>query len=191
MSQYFSLEYAKQLFEGGLAKLKLTDNSGNTLLPSGEILRLEKEIIRPNDTIAYAVGDAVGNGSMIVFENSNLNTNSSGFIHEATIETKCTAFAGATIRLWLYNAAITPVIADNAAFINSYANTGKRIGLNYLDVTFDPLLAGSDTVFGRVQFPTAVHLSNGKLYALMQTLTAVIPSALCEFNIKINFLKLT
>jgi hypothetical protein len=171
--------------------VSIYSSEGVSMPATGSIVRLEKEVVRPNDTTPYAVGDSVGNGAMIELTHADMNAGGSGFIHELTIETNCTAFAGATIRLWLYNAAIASIPADNAAFINAYANTAKRIGVNYLDVVFDSLLAGSDTVFGRVQLPTAVRLVDAKIYALMQTLTAVTPTASCKFNIKANFLKLT
>ena len=102
-----------------------------------------------------------------------------------------TALAGQTLRYWFYNDTPSGMVGDHVAFVNSYANASKRCF--YIDLTFDPLLAGSDTVFGQVKLSDEyITKATGKyLYGLIQTLTSWTPTSGGKITTSLSVVKLS
>lgn len=182
-------------FTGGSSTI--TDSSGNVLLPTGTPVKLTAELTRTNaDVTAYAAGDSVNASAstpaMISFDNTATITNGGGGIALLLkVESNMTSLASGVLRLWFYNAALASIPADHVAFTNTYANAAKRCF--YVDVTIDPLLAGSDTVLGQVDITKEylAAVADNHLYCLIQTLTAFTPTAGGKITVELSALKLS
>lgn len=176
------------------SKTSLTDQNGNILLPSGTPAKLTYELTRPSDIIGYTIGDAINSSVAtpvaITLTNASIANNGGGFAFLLKVESNMTTLAGATLRYWFYNTVPSALVGDNVAFINSYANASKRCF--YVDVTFDTLLAGSDTVIGSVELSKeyVTALADKNIYALIQTLSAFTPTSGGKIYSALSVLKL-
>ena len=184
------------IFTNGSQETKIVDSTGNVLLPSGTPSKIIVELTRPNDTPgAYTIGDAINSSIAapvaLKFANASIAAGGGGFLYLLKAESNMTALAGQTIRYWFYNDTPTGMVGDHVAFINSYANASKRCF--YIDLTFDPLLAGSDTVFGQVKLSDEyVTKVDGKdIYALMQALTGFTPTSGGKITTSLSVVKLS
>jgi hypothetical protein len=107
------------------------------------------------------------------------------------LESNITALASQTIRVWFYNDTPAVVVGDHVAFINSYANSAKRCF--YVDVTFDALLAGSDTVIGIIDISKEyiTKTTGTSLYCLLQTTTSWTPTSGGKIYLALSTVKLS
>lgn len=183
-------------FFDGSAGGSITDSEGNIILPSGTPSKLITEITRPADTPgAYTAGDAINTSTtvptLITFANASIANGGGGFLYLLKAESNMTTLAGQTIRYWFYNDTPTGIVGDHVAFVNSYANASKRCF--YIDLTFDSLLAGSDTVFGQVKLSDEyIAKSTGKdIYALIQALTSFVPTSGGKITTSLSVVKLS
>ena len=179
----------------GTQKTQVVDSAGNVLLPSGIPSKIIVEVTRPNDTPgAYSVGDAINSSiaSPVAFEfaNASIVAGGGGFLGLLKLESNITALASGTLRLWFFNETPTSIVGDHVAYVNNYANSSKRCF--YVDVTFDPLLAGSDTVFGETLplFNEYVTSTSTSIYCLIQTLSSFTPTASGKIKISLSLIKL-
>jgi hypothetical protein len=148
------------------------------------------ELTRPADTAAYLAGDGINVSTTepVAIEFANVGgANGGGYLAFLKVESNITALAGATLRLWFFNDTPTGIVNDNAPYTNSYANSSKRVF--YVDITFDALLAGSDTVFGQ-SFPIFNEYVAQNLYCLIQTLTAFTPTSGGKIKISLSCVKI-
>lgn len=99
------------------------------------------------------------------------------------VETNMTALAGMTLRLWFYNALPT-VVADNAAFVELYANKDKF--LFSADVTMGQLLAGSDMVSGTRSAVESFATVGTDIYCIIQTVTGFSPTSGGKINVTLH-----
>jgi len=183
----------KGFFAEGVQSVSLSDPSGNTLLPSGTPVKVVVELTRPADIIAYAVGDSinssVGTPVPLEFPNASIGAAGGGFLGLLKVESNITTLASGTLRLWFFNDVPTGLVGDNVAHVNTYANSSKRCF--YIDVTFDALLAGSDTVFGQTSplFNEYVTIATS-LYCIVQTLSAFTPTSGGKIKISLSLIKI-
>jgi len=149
--------------------------------PAGKPGLVMARLTRPADTNAYLAGDAI-NASIatpvdISLVNMGIVIGGGGMITELGVRTNMVALAGNTIRIYLYRLAPTSLVGDNVPLTQLAENTQK--GGFYIDITFDPLLAGSDVVLGHVQ-PFASYVCDTASSALLmrvQTLAAFTPTS--------------
>ena len=156
----------------GTQKTQIVDSIGTIIPPSGDVARLSGVITRPADTVSYTAGDMVG--TIQTLTNAALGLNGGGWIMDVKQETDIVQAAGCVFRYWLFNTMPT-FVADNAPYINSFANADKRCAAGYFDVMFDPLLVGSDCVIGKYQPNTeyVCAVADTSIYVAIQTLTAI------------------
>lgn len=172
----------------------LVDANGNTLLPSGTPAKLTYELTRPADIIGYTIGDAINSSVAtpvaITLANASIANNGGGFAFLLKVESNIVTLAGATLRYWFYNSIPSALVGDNVPFVNSYVNAPKRCF--YVDVTFDALLAGSDTVIGSVELSKEyiTALADTSIYVLIQTLSAFVPTSGGKIYSALSVLKL-
>jgi hypothetical protein len=140
-------------------------------------------------TVAHTTANATP--TIITFANAAINNNGGGIAFLLKAESNITAMAGATLRYWFFNAPPTVLAGDNAAYINSYVNSSKRCF--YVDLVFDALLAGSDTVIGQVEISREyiTALADKNMYALIQTLTGFTPTSGGKIYTSLSVLKLS
>lgn len=178
----------------GSAGGTLTDSAGNVLLPSGTPAKIIVELTRPNDTPgAYTIGDAINSSvaspAAFEFANASIAAGGGGLLGLLKLESNITALASGTLRLWFFNEAPINIVGDHVAYINEYANSSKRCF--YIDVTFDPLLAGSDTVFAQtLPLFNEYVTTNKSIYCLIQTLSSFTPTASGKIKISLSLIKI-
>ena len=112
-----------------------------------------------------------------------------GFLCNLKVETNITAMAGASLRFYFFKDIPSSVTADNAAMTISYTNSSKRI--YYVDVALDPLVAGSDTIFGQsnalfLEYATTLT----SLYFTVQTNSAFTPTSGGKIKVIASLLKI-
>lgn len=183
-------------FFAGSTGGNITDSNGNILLPSGTPSKTIVEITRPADTPGtYTAGDAVNTSvaspTLITFANMSIANGGGGFLYLLKAESNMTTLAGQTLRYWFYNDTPTGIVGDHIAFVNSYDNASKRCF--YIDLTFDSLLAGSDTVFGQVKLSDeyVTKVTGKDLYSLIQTLTSWVPTSGGKITTSLSVVKLS
>lgn len=133
---------------------------------------------------------ANGTPTIITLPNASIANNGGGFVFLLKVESNMTALAGATLRYWFFNTPPAVLVGDNDPYINSYANAAKRCF--YIDVTFDALLAGSDTIIGSIELSKEyiAALADNSIYMLIQTLTAFTPTSGGKIYSALSVLKL-
>lgn len=179
----------------GTQKTMLIDASSNVMLPSGTPRIVAVEMTRPNDTPgAYSVGDAINSSvaspTSLEFTNASIAVGGGGFMGLIKVESDITALASGTLRLWFFNEVPASIVGDHVAFVNNYANSGKRCF--YVDVTFDSLLAGSDVVLAQTLplFNEYVTSASTSIYCLIQTLSSFTPTASGKIKISLSLIKI-
>jgi len=144
-------------------------------------------------TLNGTVAHTTVNVTLLPFElpYASIRNNGGGIAFLMKLESNITAMAGCIIRVWFYNSVPTGVVGDHVAFINSYANSAKRCF--YVDVTFDALLAGSDTVIGIVDISKEyiTKVGGNSLYCLLQTLTSFTPTSAGKIYVGLSVVKLS
>ncbi len=117
----------------GSAGIMQMDAAGR-LRVGGGLKLLSAGFTRPADATQYAIGDAVNNSTSapvpMEFTGAAGQTGGGGIIESARIFKSDDDVTGATFRLHLYNATVTPA-ADNAALALLYADLAKYLG--YID----------------------------------------------------------
>lgn len=143
-------------------------------------------------TIAHTTAN--GTISAIPIIGASTNLGGGGTIKGFKLETNDVTFAEKVVRVWLLNAVPTGVVGDNVAFIINFTDASKRLAVPYIDVTFNTLLVGSDSVIGKVdtEIQYVCTSTDTNLYVLLQTLSTVVaPKSAGVFQLDINVLKLT
>lgn len=132
--------------------------------------------------------------SAIQLVDASISNGGGGMLMDVKVETDAVAFAGQTIRIWLFNDIPSGIVGDNVAYINSFVNANKRAGSGYIDIVFDALLTGSDCVIGVAQ-PTCEYIcksTSKDLYILIQVITAITtPESSGIFNFTFNVIKMS
>ena len=191
-ADYNTFKTATDGFFLGSAGGTLTDASGNVLLPNGTPVRKEVEITRPSDVIAYTAGDSINASttSPVAFELASMSTaaGGGGFITKLKVETNITAMANATLRIYFFRDTPTSITADNVAMTIAYANSSKRSF--YIDITLDPLVTGSDTIFGQtLDLSTEYACLATSMYFTVQTNSAFTPTSGGKIKVIVSALK--
>jgi hypothetical protein len=125
----------------------------------------------------------------IEFANASIVTGGGGFLGLIKLESNITTLATGKLRLWFFNDTPSNIVGDNVPYINSYVNSSKRCFR--VDVEFDALLAGSDTVFGQSEALFNEYITTGtSMYCLVQTLSAFIPTSGGKIKISLSLLKI-
>lgn len=181
-------EYLRKIWDElrtGTQKTQIVNSNG---VPE----RVEVEITRPSDIIGYSIGDAINTStsSPVAFELPLLATatGGGGFITKLKVETNITAMANATLRLYFFRDTPSSITADNVPMTISYANSSKRSF--YIDITLDPLVAGSDTIFGQtLDLSTEYACLATSMYFTVQTNTAFTPTSGGKIKVIVSALK--
>jgi hypothetical protein len=157
----------------------------------GANIEMSLELTRPNDVLAYAIGDIIADSTtvptMLKFTDASLTSFGSGYITKARVSTNQSANVG-TYRLWLFETDAPAALAgDNTILSVRYADNVKRAG--YIDI---PALAtegaGSDAAFAVVsnlRLPYTTDMSK-TLYGLLQAKAVFTPAALQKFYIELT-----
>ena len=144
-------------------------NGGGTQLKSFAV-----EITRPANTTVYSANDVVADVSAAFIQFANVaKSNGSGVkIVRVRLQTEDTGVAGKKFNLHLYNQAPT-FIADNSAFVVSYANATKRIGAI-------PVVMGTGNLgtVGMNDYNVMITNPTAKdIYWILETVDGFTPSA--------------
>lgn len=157
----------------------------------GKSSRVSASLSRPNDTTAYASGDAISDSTAtptyLTFSNVASVPGGSGYIVKLRGMTDLKTFTG-KVRLHLFHTAPTAV-NDNAVYPLLWSNRANRIG--QIDLS---AFSTEDSTSS-----TAAHSSNADirlhyqcasgsrdLYALVESLSAVTPAANQNFFFEIS-----
>lgn len=166
--------------------------TGDVMAPSGMTTRLEYELIRPSDTNTYSIGDAINTSTStpiaLPLIGASISSGGGGVLTKIKVESNITALAGATLRLYFFNDTPASITADNVAMTITYANSGKRIF--YVDVTFDSLVVGSDTVYGQADVMNTYTCAATTLYFTVLTQTAFTPTSGGKIKISASSIRL-
>ena len=177
-----------------LAGITLTRNMGDIILEAtvAGVPFAAPVVVNMTADLGGTVAHTTANGTpiAITLANASIANNGGGFAFLLKVESNITTLAGATLRYWFYNSLPAVLQGDNDAFVNLYANSTKRCF--YVDVTFDALLAGSDTVIGSVELSKeyVTALADTSMYALIQTLSAFTPTSGGKIYSALSVLKL-
>ena len=148
------------------------------------------ELIRPADTTAYAVNDAVSNSTsaptVLTFTNLARANAKSGYLVKARLITDQKANV-AQFRLHLFHTTTT-AINDNAAYALLYANKDKAVGyIDFNSMTTEDATA-SDAAFsmwtGQLHF--VCDSASRTLYGLLETKTAFTPASGQKFYVELS-----
>lgn len=134
---------------------------------------------RPNDTTAYAAGDAVSNSTssptILTFAGAARATGGSGLILSARHIKNSVTTANATFRLWLYRDTASAV-NDNAQFPLLWANRANRIG--FIDFSHTTAGTGSDSSSSLTTYVGLPFAAVGTaLYGQLTATAAYTPAA--------------
>lgn len=183
------------------ANLALYDAQGIIILENGSTLTMTAKTagtgftaptitVRANLTGTDAV--TLANTSLLPLTFSGLATEAGGggIIYKATAESDMTAMAATVLRLWLFNAIPSGIVADNAAYVTAYANSSKLLG--YIDITFDAAGGSSDAVFGqaRVVDEYVCASDDVDIYVIPQTVTGFTPTSGGKLRITLDVVKM-
>ncbi|MCK9597912.1 MAG: hypothetical protein M0R06_02655 [Sphaerochaeta sp.] len=141
----------------------------------------------------YSANDAVHSSGSTAFEFSNVVNfdGDTGYIVKARLMVSNNAI-NSQFRLHLYQSPPS-VIADNSPFTLLWANNATRIG----SITFDALItegAGSDCArsimtagmgVGNIPLPFKCAENSKSIYALLETLSALTPTATLQYYIEL------
>lgn len=200
---YINLKVAKVINEsiivsggsgGAQSTVSLVDSAGNPILPAGIPSKIVVELTRPADATPYTANDAinssVGSPVALTFSDVSVVVGGGGVATVLKVESNITAMAGATLRFWFFRDTPGTIPGDNTAHVNLYANSSARCF--FADVTFEPLLAGSDSVYGQaILWNEYVTNASKNIYALVQTLSAFTPTSGGKIKASLSVLKLS
>lgn len=160
----------------------------------GKIDVVATSFTRPSDTTAYAVKEVVGPAvtGNLIFTNAGRVNGGSGYIVKAKLTTDQKTNV-AVYRLWLFNAAPTP-IADNSPFLLLYADAASRIGyidfnaLTTEDTTNSTGAEGIITVgYSTLPMSFACASADRNLYGILETNTVFTPVSAQNYRIALSF----
>lgn len=148
----------------------------------------QAEFTRPNDTTAYAVGDAVNATAeaVMTFNTPVLGNGRNGTIIKARLVKSDAGVTSAVFRLYLYGGPSAPTpIADNSPFTLLYSNRTWRLGI--IDFTMITEGSGSDAAEDVVfpDLPFTVDESNNIMWGLLTAQGAWTPTALEKFFLEL------
>lgn len=152
---------------------------GATVLAVGAQTATSATFTRPNDTTAYAAGDAVSDSTsaptILTFAGAARAAGGSGLILSARHIKNSTNTANASFRLWLYRDTANAV-ADNAAFPLLWANRANRMG--FIDFSHTSGSTGSDSSSSLVTYVGLPFSAAGTaLYGQLTVTGAYTPGA--------------
>lgn len=179
-------EASPTLSIAGASEAHIGQVGGTTRIVTGAI-------IRPADTIAYAVGDLIGastaanNASNIItIAGASRITGGTGRIIRIRGTTNDPTFAG-TLRFHFFKTAVAPAVGDNGALAGAVANYINYYGS--ADVTLANIAAGSilsDGAKGFMAFspPIAFDVVDGTsdIFMMIETRTAFTPKSGQRFS---------
>lgn len=148
------------------------------------------EVTRPNDTIAYAAGDVIGDVSgtaVLPFKNMAKEPGGDVIITSAELEIDVTAIPSgmSTFNLRLYNAQPATIV-DNSEWNLVPEDRGKYLGKISLNTVTDEgatLFCDTDSINKQI------HLTSGTLFVVMQTNTGFTPTASAVKRLTIHTLE--
>lgn len=149
-------------------------------------------IIRPNDTVAYAVGDLIGTsttagtGNVMVLPGIPRIAGGTGRIIRLRVATDQAAFAG-TLRVHVFKTLVAPTVGDNGALAAAVANYVNYYGM--ADVTLaQGILSNGSKGFMAFSPPIAFDAAVGVMdvYAPLETRTAFTPNANQRFSVTVE-----
>jgi hypothetical protein len=158
---------------------------GTTVITTGVL-------IRPADTVAYAVGDLVGGNvaagaaNLLTLTNVPRIPGGTGRIIRLRVATNQAAFAG-TLRVHLFKTAVAPGVGDKGALAGAVANYVNYYGS--ADVTLGQgILADGSKGFMAFSPPIGFDVPAGvsDIYAVLETRTAFTPAASQRFSVTIE-----
>lgn len=150
---------------------------GNIVTVSATLTeKLTSSFNRPGDTTAYAANDAVADNTTAgsVTRLSFSPSLSAGTIRRVKIRKSDQTVATPTVRLWLYDADLTPAAGDNAAFTHPAQDS-----LGYVDVAVTN--AGTDDAVGWANCD--IPHTGAAIKGLLQTLSAFTPANAETFTV--------
>ena len=162
----------------------------------GESAVVVGTVVRPADTIAYAIGDLIANsttaGSVVPIALAAARVNGgTGLIRRVRLSTNHTGLAGTEqFRIHLFRGSPTPSNGDNGAF---GVNGVTAIHLGHADLTLDRVFndgakgialpaVGTDILFDAASGTTS-------LYALIEARTAYTPASGETFTLALEILR--
>jgi hypothetical protein len=156
-------------------------------------IRATATYTRPNDTTAYAAGDALsdnttaGSATNLTFSSVARSNGESGLIVDAWVIDSVAAGTKPSLELWLYDTA--PAAAgDNAAFAPSDAEALNVVAV----IPFTTFYAGSNNCVSRGDFtavPFVCASGATALYGQVVVRNAYTPSANEVFTFKLKIMQ--
>lgn len=155
--------------------------------------RISATLTRPNDTTAYAAGDAVSDSTsaptVITFSSAARAAGKTGEIVRALMVDSANVATKGSFELWLFNASVTPD-NDNAVFTPTDAELATCIGvipfsLPYIgDATSG---AGGNAIYiGTLSEPIKFTSASGNLFGLVVVRNAYTPVAQEAFTFMLD-----
>lgn len=147
-------------------------------------------VTRPNDVIAYAAGDVIGESPAVNLMFSNVSEKAGGSIVITNLKIEFSASAIPSgmsgFRLHLYSAAPTAIL-DNSAFNLIAADRTKYLG--YIPVA-NPVDLGDTLIAQENYVGLKMKLLDGSktLYGVLETLGAYTPTAQCAKKITLEII---
>jgi hypothetical protein len=156
---------------------------------SGSKSRVSVEFTRPSNTTPYTAGDVVSNSTsattMMEFTNA-VRKGGSGLVVGAIIATDEPSVT-ARYRLHLYRESTVTLAADNAPFIDLYADQGKKLGSFDFAAMTTPANATGDAVSRSQNFALAVPVravgESSSLFGVLEVLDGPTPVSGQKFQV--------
>jgi hypothetical protein len=175
-----------------LATLPATENYLGFV--GGKLAGITANFTRPNDTTAYAAGDAVTDSTSsptkITFSNCARIANGTGRITGVHMVDSANQATKGVFELWVFDTSVTPD-NDNSAFTPTDTECGTLVGIVPLNVVYvgDATSgAGGNAVYysGEIDRPFTCTGSTRDLYGLMVVRNAYTPVAQEVFTFRLQ-----
>jgi hypothetical protein len=158
----------------------------------GKLTFVALEFTRPNDSTPYSANDVVSNSTSATTIQAMADiarvASGTGYIVKARLSTDKKSITP-RIRVHLFNATGANVAADNAQWIDKYADAAKRLG--YFDLP--AMTTGADTsnsdmsrTFDLTLRIPVVAAANRSIYWVLEALDAFTPAALQKFTLELT-----
>lgn len=154
------------------------------------VYRQDVEFTRPSNTTAYAAGDAVTNNATTTvpmdFTGLARYSKGSGYIVGARLvsneKSETTSW-----RVHLYNVSTATIAADNAQWVDMYADVAKKIGWITLPAMSTPADSSTSDVSRTQDFtiriPFRSSASDQSIYAVLECLDIWTPASGTKFTL--------
>lgn len=156
---------------------------GAKVWSGGKSFRTSVEVTRPADSTTYASGDTISSSTSspaVILLSSVCDAGASFCITSIGIQTDEVYTTAQTIRVHVYNAAVTPG-NDNAANTSTYASEGDYLGA--IDVPYYGNSGGDGSKGVELSYRIVGSSATGNLWLKLESRSATAPASGQKFKI--------